>query len=74
MFYLKHFHTGLMLLAKDYRSLQDRLELCQPVLDEEVKENQKRNVCYLSQLSSSINTARAAGLHRLSESSAPDLN
>ena len=36
----KRFHAGLMPLAKDYRSLQDRLELCQSVLDEEVKENQ----------------------------------
>ena len=34
----------MMLLAKDYRPLQDHLELCQSraVLDEEVKENQRR--------------------------------
>ena len=42
MFYPIRFHAGLMLLAKDYRSLQDCLELCQSVLDEEVKENQRR--------------------------------
>ena len=42
MFYPKRFQAGLMLLAKDYRSLQDRLELCQSVLDEEVNENQRR--------------------------------
>ena len=37
-------HAGLMLLAKDYLSLQDRVKLCQYVeyyvLDEEVKDNQ----------------------------------
>ena len=42
MFYLKRVHAGLMLLAKDYLSLQDRLEHCQSVLDVEVKENQRR--------------------------------
>ena len=40
MFYPKRVHAGLMLLAKDYLSLQDRLEHCQSVLDVEVKENQ----------------------------------
>ena len=30
-----------MLVTKDYQSLQDRLEVCQSVLDEEVKENQR---------------------------------
>ena len=42
MFYPKHIHAGFMLLAKDYLSLQDHLEHCQSVLDEEVKENQRR--------------------------------
>ena len=42
MFYPKRVHAGLMLLAKDYRSLQDRLEHCQSVLDVEVKENQRK--------------------------------
>ncbi len=41
MFYLKHVHAGLMLLAKDWLSLQDSLEHCQSVLNEEVKENQR---------------------------------
>ena len=31
-----------MLLAQDYLSLQDRLKSAQHVLDEEVKENQRR--------------------------------
>ena len=31
----------MMLLAKDYLPLQDHMELCQSVLDEEVKENQR---------------------------------
>ena len=44
MFYPKHVHAGLMLLAKDYLSLQDRLEHCQSVLDvnSEVKENHRK--------------------------------
>ena len=42
MFYPKRVHAGLMLLAKDYLSLQDRLEHCQSVLDVEVKENQRK--------------------------------
>ena len=42
MFYPKRVHAGLMLLTKDYLSLQDRLEHCQSVLDVEVKENQRR--------------------------------
>ncbi len=42
MFYPKCFHAGLMLLAKNYRSLQDRLELCQSVLNAEIKKNQGR--------------------------------
>ena len=38
-------HAGLMLLAKDYLSLQDSLKLCQYVeyyvLNEEVKDNKR---------------------------------
>ena len=34
IFYLQHVHTGLMLLAQDYLSLQDRLKSAQRVLDE----------------------------------------
>ena len=33
-----------MLLVKDYLSLQERLESSQHVLDEEVKENERREV------------------------------
>ena len=39
MFYPKRFHPGLMHRTKNYQGLQDSLELCQSVLDEEVKEN-----------------------------------
>ncbi len=52
MFYPKRVHAGLnrlMLLAKDYLSLQDRLEHCQSFLDEGVKENQRREAVILQQ-------------------------
>ncbi len=38
-----------MLLAKGYLSLQDRLKLCQSVLNEEAKENQRREAVILQQ-------------------------
>ena len=41
IFYPQHVHAGLMLLAKDYLSLQERLKSSQHVLDDEVKENQR---------------------------------
>ncbi len=42
MFYPKCVHAGLMHLAKDYLSLQDRLKLCQSVLNEDIKKNKRR--------------------------------
>ena len=65
IFYARHAHEGLMLLVKDYLSLQERLKSSQYVLDEEVKENQRREAV-IWQLETALRRRRAklAKMHR----------